>query len=101
MSRPCARLTTIEELREYVYHTLCEHDFLQPDYFPMTERMLFRKGKPCGIFFCVHGPRAVKLTAIWETEQNQILFYGSTGERFLVVQLAESPALQEPAVHAA
>lgn len=49
----------------------------------MTERILVRGGNPCGIFFCVHGPRSVKLTAIWETERNTILFYGSAGERIV------------------
>jgi hypothetical protein len=29
----------------------------------------------------------VKLTAIWETERNTILFYGSSGERTLKTQL--------------
>ncbi|MEM9656755.1 MAG: hypothetical protein AAF961_00205, partial [Planctomycetota bacterium] len=38
-------------------------------------------GQPCGIHFCLHGPRALKLTAIWETDRNTILFYGSRGER--------------------
>jgi hypothetical protein len=62
--------------------------------FQMTERILVRAGKPCGIFFCLHGPRAVKFTAIWETDRNQILFYGSSGERFQRIQLLEAPGLQ-------
>ena len=57
----------------------------------MTERTLIRGGKPCGIYFCLHGPRATKFTAIWETEHNQILFYGSQGERFQKTMLTESP----------
>ncbi len=48
---------------------------------------------PCGIFFCLHGPRDVRLTAIWETERNTILFYGATGERLHKTQLAEAPTL--------
>jgi len=59
----------------------------------MTERILVRGGNPCGIFFCVHGPRSVKLTAIWETERNTILFYGSAGERIARTQLKEVPTL--------
>lgn len=101
MSRPCAQFATVEDLREFVYETLCESQYLQPDCFPMTERLLYRSGKPCGIYFCVHGPRSVKLTAIWETERNQILFYGSNGERFMVIQLLESPAGGECVVQAA
>ena len=85
---------SLEELREYVNETLCEHYELQIDAFEMTERILRRAGKPCGIFFCLHGPRAVKFTAIWETDRNCILFYGPTGERFQKTQLAEAPELE-------
>ena len=85
---------SLEELREYVNETLCEHYQLQIDAFEMTERILYRAGKPCGIFFCLHGPRAVKFTAIWETDRNCILFYGPTGERFQKTQLAEAPELE-------
>lgn len=85
---------SLEELREYVNETLCEHYELQIDAFEMTERILHRAGKPCGIFFCLHGPRAVKFTAIWETDRNCILFYGPTGERFQKTQLAEAPELE-------
>jgi hypothetical protein len=55
----------------------------------MTERLLLRGDKPCGMLFCLHGPRAVKFTAVWETERNTVLFYGSTGERLNKIQLVE------------
>ena len=77
--------------------TLCEHYELKLDAFEMTERVLRRGGRPCGMYFCLHGPRAVKFTAIWETDRNQILFYGSTGERFLKMQLLVSPCLDRAA----
>ena len=51
-------------------------------------------GKPCGMFFCLHGPRSVKLTAIWETQRNTVLFYGSSGERFHKIQLMQAPQLE-------
>lgn len=63
----------------------------------MTERILVRGGKPCGMYFCLHGPRATKFTAIWETDRNQVLFYGSRGERFLKIQLLEAPVLDSAA----
>ena len=47
-----------------------------------------RFNDPCGMYFCVHGPRSVKLTAIWETDNNRVLFYDCAGERFL-----ESPVV--------
>lgn len=88
------RIETVDELRQYVCEILSNHYQLQAGAFQMTERILVRAGKPCGIFFCLHGPRAVKFTAIWETDRNQILFYGCAGERFQKIQLLEAPELE-------
>jgi hypothetical protein len=85
---------SLEEIRDYVNETLCEHHHLQIDAFEMTERVLRRGGKPCGVFFCLHGPRSVKFTAIWETDRNCILFYGPSGERFQKTQLAQAPTME-------
>jgi len=85
---------SLEDLRDYVNETLCEHYQLQIDAFDMTERVLRRAGKPCGVYFCLHGPRTVRFTAIWETDRNCILFYGPTGERFLKTQLLEASGLE-------
>jgi hypothetical protein len=46
------------------------------------------------MYFCLHGPRAVHLTAIWETDRNTILFYGSRGERAHRTRLIEAPAIE-------
>ncbi len=97
MATCCYEIRTVDDLREYVYETICEHYQLQSDAFRMTERILRRGGKPCGIHFCLHGPRAVKFTAIWETDRNQVLFYGTRGERFLKTQLIEAPLLESAA----
>ncbi len=59
----------------------------------MTSQVLTRRGRPCGIFFCLHGPRSVKCTCIWETDKNTMLFYGTSGERFQKVSLAVAPKL--------
>jgi len=91
------QLGNVNDLREYVNETFCDHYQLQIGAFQMTEKILRRGGKPCGIYFCLHGPRAVKFSAIWETDHNQILFYGSSGERFLKTQLLESPSLERVA----
>ncbi len=93
----CQQFHTLNDLRDYVNETLCEYNQLQHDAFKMTERVLRRGGKPCGIFFCLHGPRAVKFTAIWETERNRILFYDAAGERFQRTQLLEGPSLERVA----
>ena len=87
----------LDELREYVNETLCDHYQLQMDAFRLTQHTLRRGNKPCGIYFCLHGPRAVKFTAIWESDRNQVLFYGSTGERFLRTQLTGNVSLNRVA----
>jgi hypothetical protein len=91
------QIRSLEDLRDYVNETLCTQYELQIDAFRLTERLLRRSGKPCGIYFCLHGPRSVKFTAIWETDRNQILFYGSGGERFQRTQLLEAPQLESAA----
>ena len=93
MQADSTQIRDITDLREYVYHTLCIfHDF-EPGAFDITERILVRGGSPCGIYFCLHGPRSVKLTAIWETDRNTILFYAPTGERLHRAELEHAPSL--------
>ena len=77
----------IDEIRQYINQTLCEQDQLMTGYFPLTEQLLLREGKPCGIFFCLHGPRSLQLTAVWDVLGGHILFYGSRGERFRTTRL--------------
>ena len=83
----------LHELREFVYRTLCDQNDLECGVFELTERYLTRGGTPCGVFYCLHGPRSVKLTAIWETEHNTIRFYGSTGERLHTTRLQQEVPL--------
>jgi hypothetical protein len=94
MSARFQRIESVHELREYVNTTICDHCQLQEGAFSITERVLLRGGKRCGMYFCLHGPRATKFTAIWDADRNQVLFYGSRGERFLKMQLLESPELE-------
>lgn len=86
-------ITNLRQLRQFVAHTLCQQDNFEEGVFQVTERVLKKCGQICGIFFCLHGPRSVKLTAVWETESNSILFYGSTGERFQKTVLEGAPEL--------
>ncbi|MEX0679259.1 MAG: hypothetical protein WD063_19440 [Pirellulales bacterium] len=92
-----AVIETLDELRSYVKNILCLHSELEIDAYSLTERILIRAERPCGIFFCLRGPRGVKLSAIWETERNTLLFYGWTGERFYKIQLVEAPRLEAAA----
>jgi hypothetical protein len=75
-------IQNLDDLREFVTEVLCDRDQLEIGAFPMTERILVRGGRPCGMYFCLHGPRSVKFSAIWDAMNGSVLFYGSTGERF-------------------
>ena len=94
-------ISTLEQLRQYVNSTLCQHNHLEVGAFPLTQRILVRAERPCGIYFCLHGPRAVKFSAIWETQRNTILFYGANGERTEKIQLVDAPRLEIAGVAAA
>ena len=83
----------MQELANYINEVLCEHDNLELGAFRFSQRILLRGGKPCGMYFCLHGPRAVQYTAIWETDRNTILFYSSSGERVGRTQLVHAPVL--------
>ncbi len=93
MLATCNRLQSLEDLRDFVNETICHHEELEIGAFHMSERILTRAGEPCGLYFCIHGPRQVKFSAIWETDSNTILFYSSTGERFLKTRLIDAPEL--------
>ena len=71
----------LETLRQQVRCRLAELGHLEENAFPMTERVVVRGGQPCGIYFCLHGPRSVKLTAVADIQQKTLLFYGSDGGR--------------------
>ncbi|TWT37333.1 hypothetical protein KOR34_22810 [Posidoniimonas corsicana] len=70
-------------VRDFVHTTLCSRDNLRADCFQLSHRSLQRAGQVCGWHFCLHGPRQLQLTAIWEMDSHTVLFYGSQGERFL------------------
>lgn len=69
------------QLRKFVSRTLCQINDFEEGIFQVSERILIKCGEKCGILFCLHGPRSVKLTAVWETITNSINFYDSTGEK--------------------
>jgi hypothetical protein len=88
------QISSVEDLRDYINSTICNQYQLLSGAFPMTERILRRRDKPCAIYFCVHGPRATQFSAIWEMDRNKILFYGSGGERFQTTQLIDGPEIE-------
>ena len=95
MITPAPKLQDLDQLRSFVNGMLCKNGQLETGEFVMTERLLTRFNDPCGMYFCVHGPRSVKLTAIWETDNNRVLFYDCTGGRFLESPVAAAERLKE------
>ena len=88
------RKTDFETLCLTVERRLCELGHLEPHQFPMTQREVVRGGQSCGVYFCVHGPRSVKLTAIADFTNNTVIFYGSDGIRRESVSISEVGNLQ-------
>lgn len=80
-------LFSLDELREFVHRTLCRRENLLADQSPLGELPLIRGGRSCGIQFIVQGPRAVRLTAIWASDENIIYMYDARGERYMKVKL--------------
>ena len=50
-------LPTMDDLTKFVHIKLCQKDALDPDQTPLGLTLITRKGKPCGLFFHVQGPR--------------------------------------------
>src|SRR6185369_17527292 len=99
--RDIAALPTLTDLRQRVLTILCRHDNLDPEQTPLQQALITRKGKPCGLFFQVVGPRLLKNYAVWAGEENRILFYNSCGERVAETRLSEAPdPLQLPTLAA-
>lgn len=92
------RIHNLEDLRRYITETLSHFELLRPESSHLTLRLLTRSGQPCGVYFCLQGPRAVRLTAIWETDADTILFYDSRGKRVGKTRLIEAPKLEAQAL---
>lgn len=84
-------LPTLTELQQHVQQTLCERDHLDPELTPIFQGLVTRSGRPCGLFFQVQGPRQMRLYALWTSEENRILFYDNTGQRFAETRLCDAP----------
>jgi hypothetical protein len=71
----------VEIVREFVKEQLCERNKLEKDAFEMSQRVLVQRGDLCGFYFCIYGPRSVRLTAVWDLRRKLIFFYDSLGRR--------------------
>ncbi len=88
-----ASLLTYEELAQFVARTLSQFETLESECYQLSQHILTRGDRPCGVYFCLHGPRAVRLSAIWETDRNTVLYYGSSGRRLGRTSLIAAPPL--------
>ena len=84
-------LPTLHELRRHVHERLCRPDQLDPLQAPLQQAVITRRGRPCGLFFQVQGPRLLRNFAVWAGEEDRILFYNSSGERIAETRLSEAP----------
>lgn len=73
--------TTDESLREYVHTALCEIESLLPDQHELSEIPLERRGRWCGTQFILHGPRSVRLGAVWDADRELLYLYDTAGRR--------------------
>ena len=78
---------SLDELRGFIHQTLCAKEGLLADQFPLTEMVLMRRQRFCGLQFSLHGPREVRLGAIWASDHNLVYFYDAAGERYLKIKL--------------
>lgn len=86
---------TLDELRQFIHQALCEKEKLLADQFTMTEVRLTSGSGPCGIQFCLRGPRNVRLAAIWVADRNVAYLYDARGERYAKVALTNGLALTD------
>jgi hypothetical protein len=91
MDMPVISLPTLDRLRDYVRLTLCDRDRLDPEQAQVRQGVIQKRGRPCGLFFQVQGPRLLRTYAVWAGDEDRILFYDSTGARFAEARLSESP----------
>lgn len=87
-----AEIQTMDDLRNFVHVALCRKENLLEHHFPMTELELKRQEALCGLQFILHGPRSVKLTAVWDAVRNEVLMYDVVGKRFAKVRLINQVA---------
>jgi hypothetical protein len=95
MDATITSLPTLADLRQHVLQRLYAHDQLDAQHTPLHQAVITRSGKPCGLFFQAQGPRLVRAYAVWAGEENRILFYDSTGQRFAQTRLSEGPDPRE------
>jgi hypothetical protein len=90
-------INSLDELKSFVYRVLCRDNQLLENDHPTSENFLRRgaESKICGMFFYLQGPRAVRLSAVWDREGNRVFFYAANGRRYKEVELGEGKIVIE------
>lgn len=60
MRESTAGVSSLDELHRYISETLGRLGSLQSEQFQLTQQILYRGDKPCGVYFCLQGPRALR-----------------------------------------
>ena len=92
---PTEAINSIDDLKSYVYWVLCRDNQLLGGDHPTSENYLRRGSDICGMFFYLQGPRAVRLTAVWDREGNRVFFYDFNGRRYREVELGDGEIVLE------
>lgn len=92
MSDVPREIHSLHDLRSYILLTLCDHENLIPEQYRLQESKLIRRGTECGRQFTLHGPRSVRLGAVWASDRNDLFFYDARGERFRKERLSSEIA---------
>ncbi len=96
MSQAVVACAAVEDVAAPVHRMLCDKDALDPAQAPLFRTPLRRGGRACGLVFHVEGPRLLRTSAVWSSEDARIIFYDSSGLRFHEIDLSESPRHGEP-----
>jgi hypothetical protein len=93
MTQAVVACAAVEELAAYIHSVLCNRDALDPNQTPLFRTPLQKGERQCGLVFHVEGPRLLRTSAVWSADDDRVIFYDSTGQRFHEVNLSESPTL--------
>lgn len=82
-------IRTLDDLRAFIHTVLCDRENILAEQFALREIPLKRGGQSCGLEFRLHGPRSIRLGAIWNIDHNTVYFYDTRGDRFLKLTLKQ------------
>ncbi len=94
-------LRTADDIKDFIHAQLCQKENLVLGQFNLSATPLEKRGQFCGMQYVLHGPRSVKLGAVWARDVNVIYLYNAAGERYEKIQLRQQIELPESQERAA